>query len=206
MLRSVPAQCGGRSTACPVPVVGHSTNRRRPAIRGGPPKSRWSGCAGSHRLGWLRDPHGPERLNTSPVGPTGPSGHGRHHDRPRQTTRSESRGGGPRGHHLSLSPGPIAYVANQAHHTITKMCDVLGVSCSGFYDWKDREPSQRDRDDAVIAEHLNTAWVESRRTYGARPGWFPSSTTGRPRRCRGFAGPSRCRCRGGGSARAGRGG
>lgn len=46
------------------------------------------------------------------------------------------------------------------------MCDVLGVSRSGFYEWRDRKPSQRDRDDAVIAEVLAAAWNDSRRSYG----------------------------------------
>ena len=47
------------------------------------------------------------------------------------------------------------------------MCEVLGVSRSGFYEWKHRAPSQRAADDAVIVEHLRAAWADSRRTYGA---------------------------------------
>ena len=47
------------------------------------------------------------------------------------------------------------------------MCDVLGVSRSGFYEWRDRAPSQRDLDDDVITEALTTAWTDSRRSYGA---------------------------------------
>jgi putative transposase len=57
--------------------------------------------------------------------------------------------------------------ANQAQYTITKMCDVLEVSRSGFYEWKHREPSRRERDDEVIAQTMTTAWAESRCSYGA---------------------------------------
>jgi putative transposase len=55
---------------------------------------------------------------------------------------------------------------NQATHTVTKMCDVLEVSRSGFYEWRNREPSQRQRDDDMLTETMTEAWRASRCSYG----------------------------------------
>lgn len=48
------------------------------------------------------------------------------------------------------------------------MCAVLGVSRSGFYEWKQRRgtPSRRDRDDVLLGELLGEAWEKSRCSYG----------------------------------------
>jgi transposase InsO family protein len=51
--------------------------------------------------------------------------------------------------------------------SISEMCRVLEVSRSGFYDWSVREPSQRDRDDAMLAVEIEAIWECSDRTYGA---------------------------------------
>lgn len=37
--------------------------------------------------------------------------------------------------------------ANRAAYRFTVMCDVLGVSRSGYYDWRGRQPSARQRED-----------------------------------------------------------
>ena len=47
------------------------------------------------------------------------------------------------------------------------MCRVLGVSTSGYYDWLDREPSQRAKDDAVLTTAIGAYHERSRGTYGA---------------------------------------
>lgn len=47
------------------------------------------------------------------------------------------------------------------------MCRVLGVSTSGFYAWRDRPPSARGRQDAVILEKIVFIHERSRGTYGA---------------------------------------
>lgn len=39
-------------------------------------------------------------------------------------------------------------MANEATYPIATMCRVLSVSTSGYYKWRKREPSQRERDDA----------------------------------------------------------
>lgn len=47
------------------------------------------------------------------------------------------------------------------------MCEVLDVSTSGYYDWRNRGPSDRDRKDAELLEEITQIWKESRRTYGS---------------------------------------
>lgn len=47
------------------------------------------------------------------------------------------------------------------------MCRVLGVSRSGYYEWRKRPPSKRTREDQVLTETIRAIHAESRRTYGA---------------------------------------
>lgn len=61
--------------------------------------------------------------------------------------------------------------ANQAesHHRrypVRRLCSVLGVSPSGYYDWRDRGPSQRDQSNAILAEHIHAAFIASDEIYG----------------------------------------
>jgi putative transposase len=55
----------------------------------------------------------------------------------------------------------------KANHRISRMCRVLKVSKSGFYGWRDRAPSARDRADARILEKITRIHRDSRETYGA---------------------------------------
>jgi hypothetical protein len=43
--------------------------------------------------------------------------------------------------------------AHRENHRISFMCRTLKVSKSGFYGWRDREPSARDRADALLSEN-----------------------------------------------------
>jgi putative transposase len=45
---------------------------------------------------------------------------------------------------------------SQAVHPIRVMARVLGVSASGFYDWRDRQPSSRRRSGAVLLRRIRT--------------------------------------------------
>ncbi len=56
--------------------------------------------------------------------------------------------------------------ANQADFPVRTMCRVLGVSHSGFYDWRHRAPSQRAMEDMVLTERIRQVHAESRETYG----------------------------------------
>ena len=57
--------------------------------------------------------------------------------------------------------------AEKAAFPVRTMCRVLDVSQSGFFAWKDRPASQRQRDDMVYLAHIRTAFELSRRTYGS---------------------------------------
>ena len=46
-------------------------------------------------------------------------------------------------------------------------CRVLQVSRSGYYEWRDRPPSDRDVDDAHLANQVVDIHAESRGCYGA---------------------------------------
>lgn len=47
------------------------------------------------------------------------------------------------------------------------MCKVMGVSSSGFYDWFERPPSQRERHNAKLLQAIKDSHEASDRTYGS---------------------------------------
>jgi len=47
-------------------------------------------------------------------------------------------------------------------------CRILKVSTSGFYDWRSRPASCRDRDDAQLVDTIAAIHTASRQTYGVR--------------------------------------
>jgi putative transposase len=51
--------------------------------------------------------------------------------------------------------------------TVAEMCRVLEVSRSGFYDWLDRPPSERELTDRMLTLEIEAIWECSARTYGA---------------------------------------
>lgn len=51
-------------------------------------------------------------------------------------------------------------------HPVAVLCPLLGVSRSGYYDWRGRAPSRRQSEDAQLTEELKSAFEQSRRTYG----------------------------------------
>lgn len=57
---------------------------------------------------------------------------------------------------------------NQAEHAVATMCDVLGVSRSGYYAWRDCEPSIRAREDEVLKREIREIHAGSGRSYGSR--------------------------------------
>ena len=52
-------------------------------------------------------------------------------------------------------------------YPIADLCAALDVSRAGFYAWRQRGPSQRDRVDATLGEEIGTLFERSRRTYGS---------------------------------------
>jgi putative transposase len=57
--------------------------------------------------------------------------------------------------------------AERASFSVPLMCRLLGVSRSGYYAWRDRAPSRRDRADAELTEKIRAIHDKSRGTYGA---------------------------------------
>ena len=56
--------------------------------------------------------------------------------------------------------------ANQALYSVATMCRVLGVSTSGYYAWRRREPSARAIANAALSDRIREIHSVSRGTYG----------------------------------------
>jgi putative transposase len=56
--------------------------------------------------------------------------------------------------------------AEKAKYPISLLCRILKVSRSGYYDWKDRPPSKKAREDATLTEKIREVHDRSRGTYG----------------------------------------
>jgi len=57
--------------------------------------------------------------------------------------------------------------AEEATYPTALMCRGLGVSRSGYLDWRSRTPSPRDLDDARLDLEVSWLFVEKRRRYGS---------------------------------------
>ena len=54
---------------------------------------------------------------------------------------------------------------------VVLICEALGVSRSGFYEWLTRGPSQRSKRDEALTQEVRKSFLDSGRTYGARRVW-----------------------------------
>lgn len=59
----------------------------------------------------------------------------------------------------------------KAEHSVANLCRVLEVSTSGYYAWRQRPPSQREREDERLKELIRAIRTASRGTYGAPRIW-----------------------------------
>jgi putative transposase len=50
---------------------------------------------------------------------------------------------------------------------VAKMCKLLGVSTSGYYDWLDREASEQEKKRVQLTKDIKRVHTESRRIYGS---------------------------------------
>jgi len=57
--------------------------------------------------------------------------------------------------------------AKKATYPVTVLCEVLEVSRSGFYAWKDRDPSGRAKADAELSVEIVAVHDRSQRRYGS---------------------------------------
>lgn len=55
----------------------------------------------------------------------------------------------------------------KANYPVQLLCRLLEVSRSGYYDWCDREPSEREVEDRVLKHEIRAIWSASRGTYGS---------------------------------------
>jgi transposase InsO family protein len=55
----------------------------------------------------------------------------------------------------------------KGEQSIKMLCELLGVSCSGYYRWKKPRPTRRQNEDAVLSERIVAAHRRGRRNYGA---------------------------------------
>jgi putative transposase len=65
----------------------------------------------------------------------------------------------------------LAFIASEkTKYGVRRLCRVLGVSKTAFYDWAARDggPTTHELAEAHAAHELRAAWAEHRRVYGAR--------------------------------------
>lgn len=55
----------------------------------------------------------------------------------------------------------------KGEHSVRMLCGLLGVSPSGYYGWRQKRPTKRQREDAALAAPIAAAHRASRKTYGA---------------------------------------
>jgi transposase InsO family protein len=55
----------------------------------------------------------------------------------------------------------------KGEHCVRLLCELLGVSSSGYYGWRQKRPNKRQREDAALAAQIAAAHRASRGTYGS---------------------------------------
>lgn len=56
--------------------------------------------------------------------------------------------------------------AHRHQHSLAHMCQTLGISRSGYYAWRRRQPSRREVANQALLVHIRAIHAESRQTYG----------------------------------------
>ncbi len=57
--------------------------------------------------------------------------------------------------------------AMQEIYPVSDLCEALDVSRAGFYSWRQRVPSERDRADEALGAQIDVLFVRHRCTYGS---------------------------------------
>ncbi len=57
--------------------------------------------------------------------------------------------------------------AERGYLPVALLCRMLGVSRSGYYDWRGRSPSVRSRENALLTAKIHEIHRRSRETYGS---------------------------------------
>jgi putative transposase len=58
--------------------------------------------------------------------------------------------------------------AERAKDNTARLCELFGISRSGFYAWRSRPISKRAREDVVLLDHIQNEFEASHRSYGDR--------------------------------------
>ncbi len=66
----------------------------------------------------------------------------------------------------------------KARYPVRILCAALGVSPSGYYAWRSRGPSARERSDAELAAEIRSSHARSRGTYGVPRIWADLAEAG----------------------------
>jgi putative transposase len=66
----------------------------------------------------------------------------------------------------------------KARYPVRILCAALGVSPSGYYAWRSRGPSERERSDAALAAEIRQSHARSRGTYGVPRVWADLAEAG----------------------------
>lgn len=57
--------------------------------------------------------------------------------------------------------------SQRAVGAVETLCGALGVSVSGYYAWRERQPSQQEQSDAMLLKTIQTAYQAGRGLYGS---------------------------------------
>ena len=61
-----------------------------------------------------------------------------------------------------------AFIRSQScDHAVSRLCGLLGVTSSGYYDWIDRPESQRSRENRALTERIDYYHQRSNEVYGS---------------------------------------
>jgi len=56
--------------------------------------------------------------------------------------------------------------------SVEALCEVLEVSPSGYYAWRERDVSPRQQADGRLGDEIERVFIASRRTYGSHRVWL----------------------------------
>jgi len=52
-------------------------------------------------------------------------------------------------------------------YAIKECCEALGVSRSGYYQWKKAEPTQREQEEAELVKQIGRVFAANKERYGS---------------------------------------
>lgn len=60
-----------------------------------------------------------------------------------------------------------AFIKNEHNHSVRRLCDVLGVSPSGYYEWCQRDVSKREADNKLLLTKIKALHTQHKGRYGS---------------------------------------